>query len=142
MKLAFPLLCLLLTSSSCSRRPVPPARQAAADTAAARAIARDRPERLVLPLGPAGAGQVAYEAVAPVRAALDVSAAGRTLELPPPAAEIAPPPADSALPPGATVPLDLKPPIPRGRPLLPRGGRGGSVTLDVRVDESGEVSDV
>ena len=107
-------------------------------------MARDQPERLVLPLAPAGAGRVAFAAVAAVRESLATATPmPATLDVSPPPAEIAPPPADStALPAEAAGPLELKPPIPRGRPVLPRGGRGGSVTLDVRVDETGEVSDV
>ncbi|HEX5632172.1 MAG TPA: energy transducer TonB, partial [Gemmatimonadales bacterium] len=62
------------------------------------------------------------------------------LELEPPAPEPGEPPAPQ---PAASEPdTALKPPIARGLPSLPSGGRGGRVTLDVRVDESGEVSDV
>jgi outer membrane biosynthesis protein TonB len=122
---------------SCARRREP-ARgpEPHADSTTARAIERDRPERLVLPLAPPGAGRVAYVGVAPARAALD---------LPPPPADVAAPPASGApatpaLPESAAS--ELKPPIPRGRPRTVSGGRGGRVTLDVRVDEGGEVSDV
>jgi hypothetical protein len=93
-------------------------------------IAADRPERLVMPFAPPAAGQVVVERVAPLRASLDP---------PPPAAEPAEPP------PGATPPAEaavLQPPIARGLPVVPRGGRGGRVTLDVRVSETGEVTDV
>jgi len=98
----------------------------------AEAIARDRPARLVMPLAPLGAGRVAIERVAPLRASLD---------LPPPPAEPSEPPAAAAAPAPAETP-ELKPPIPRGSPHLAVSGRGGKVTLDVRVDETGSVSDV
>lgn len=122
---------------SCARRREPVATSAVdGDTAAARAIERDRPERLVLPLAPPGAGRVAYVGVAPARA---------TLDLPPAPADVAEPPAN-ALPATPALPdssaLQLKPPIPRGSPRTLNGGHGGRVTLDVRVDEDGEVSDV
>jgi TonB family protein len=139
----FPWLLLALALPSCGHRTAPASRSVPADTAVARAIARDRPQRLVLPLAPAGAGRMSFAAVAPARADLDSVAAGNALDLPPPAAEIAPPPMDTTAPAadGSGTP-ELKPPIPRGTPRLARGGRGGSVTLDVRVDEAGEVSDV
>lgn len=117
---------------ACGRRePAPP--PAAPDTAATRAIVRDRPEHLVLPFAPPGAGRVVYQAVAPARA---------DLALPPPPADVAEPPEGSAPEPPASAALELKPPIPRGSPRMVVSGRGGSVTLDVRVDEHGEVSDV
>ena len=125
---------LLLAASSCTHRNKPavaPASQA--DTAAAFAIERDRPERLVLPLSPRGAGQLVYERVAPARASLD---------LPPPPADVAEPPASAAAEPSEPSPLQLKPPIPRGSPRVVASGRGGKVALDVRVDETGAVSDV
>jgi TonB-like protein len=119
---------------SCARREVPAGTPAAhPDTAAARAIERDRPERLVLPLAPPGAGQVAYVGVAPARA---------TLDLPPAPADVAEPPASATSAAPEPASLELKPPIPRGRPHTVSGGRGGRVTLDVRVDETGAVSDV
>lgn len=122
---------------SCARRHQPAGAAAPqVDSTTARAIERDRPERLVLPLAPPGAGRVAYVRMAPARAALD---------LPPPPADVAAPPA-SGVPATPAVPesaaFELKPPIPRGRPQALSGGRGGRVTLDVRVDEAGEVSDV
>src|SRR5207244_10560309 len=124
---------LMLAGASCARRKAPAIVPEAADTMAAGAIARDRPQRLVLPLAPLGTGQMAIEAVAPARA---------TLDLPPPPAEISEPPADSSSSHANAEAPQLHPPIPRGSPTLPRGGRGGHVTLDVRVDEAGEVSDV
>jgi hypothetical protein len=121
-------------SAACARHDAPAAAGSPRpDTATAQAIARDRPEPLVFPLAPAGAGQVTVRSVAPARA---------TLDLPPAAAEVALPPSgsDAAAPdPASRV---LKPPIPRGEPLTVHDRRGGSVTLDVRVDETGAVSDV
>jgi len=81
---------------------------------------------------PPARGQLVVERVAPARAALD----------------LAPPPAEPSEPPAASEPApadddaQLKPPIARGAPLVPRGGRGGRVTFDVRVSEAGEVTDV
>ena len=125
---------IVLAVLSCTRRGPAAARpETLSDSAAARAIERDRPERLVLPLAPAGAGQVAYQGVAPARAQLD---------LPPPAAEVAEPPASPAAEPSEPSALQLKPPIPRGSPRVEASGRGGKVTLDVRVDETGAVTDV
>lgn len=123
--------------ASCARR-----REAAGpatvhpDTLTTQAIERDRPERLVLPLAPPGAGRVAYVGVAPARAKLDLPPAPALVAEPPPSAGLETP----AEPESAA--LQLKPPIPRGNPRAPSGGRGGRVTLDVRVDEAGEVSDV
>ncbi|HEY6196805.1 MAG TPA: hypothetical protein VI504_17385, partial [Candidatus Eisenbacteria bacterium] len=57
---------MLLAGGACARRDVPAAgRPERADTASARAIVRDRPERLVLPLAPRGAGRVIYGRIAP-----------------------------------------------------------------------------
>jgi len=126
-------LVVLVVGTACGRPRSPAVHETPSDTLAAQAIARDRPQRFVLPLSPTGAGVVAYEAVAPARAELD---------LPPPAADVSPPPEDSATSETPASSLELKPPIPRGRPVLPRGGSGGKVTLDVRVDERGDVSDL
>lgn len=126
--------CVALLLAACERRSKPAAMRAIhADSATARAIMRDQPERLVLPLAPRGAGQVAYGRVAPARAALD---------LPPAPAPAGEPPAAAAPPPADPEALVLKPPIPRGSPRVTSAGRGGTVTLDVRVDEAGDVSDV
>jgi len=126
---------LLSACSRPSREPVSTAAERAAVDSAA--IAADRPERLVLPLAPAGAGRmrverVGIERIAPAAVALDPA---------PPLPEPGEPPAPE---PSAHAPdtASLKPPIARGLPSLPSGGRGGRVTLDVRVDEDGEVSDV
>ncbi len=143
------MLLLMLLLTCCARRETA-AQAAPPDSAAARAIAQDRAERLVLPLAPAGAGRVTLQAVAEARSAL------APLTLAPAPIEPAPTALDPALPAGepASLPepaagaaaepdaLALKPPIARGAPRLPSGGRGGRVTLDVRVDESGDVSDV
>lgn len=127
-----------LLLASCSRPSGAPAatRTArAADDAAA--LAADRPERLVMPLAPAGAGRMVVERVAVER----IAPAHDSLVLESPLAEPGEPPAPA---PEASSPdtASLKPPIARGLPSLPSGGRGGRVTLDVRVDETGEVSDV
>ncbi len=87
----------------------------------------------MLPLAPRGAGRVIYGRIAPARAALD---------LPPPPADAGEPPAPAAPAPTDPASLELKPPIPRESPRTPSGGHGGRVTLDVRVDETGAVSDV
>jgi outer membrane biosynthesis protein TonB len=132
-----PLVLGLALGASCARhRDEPAPARVHPDTLAGQAIERDRPERLVLPLAPPGAGRVAYFGVAPARARLD---------LPPAPADVAePPPTPGPEPPAEpdSTALQLKPPIPRGNPHTPSGGRGGRVTLDVRVDEAGEVSDV
>src|SRR6266516_8219589 len=128
------LFAAVVAATSCARQEhATPARGGLADSGAGQAMVRDQPERLVLPLAPAGAGRVVYERVSPARA---------TLDLPPPPAEVAEPPAGTTPDPPAPGELELKPPIARGLPRLVRGGRGGRVTLDVRVDENGEVSDV
>lgn len=128
------LLVAFSLAASCGRHEhATPARGSLADSGAGRAIVRDQPERLVLPLAPAGAGEVVYGRVSPARA---------TLDLPPPPAEVAEPPAGTTPEPPAPGEPELKPPIARGLPRLARGGRGGRVTLDVRVDENGDVSDV
>jgi hypothetical protein len=129
------LLLLLATAlaGACGRTGAP--RGTAAGRAApveADAIARDRAPSIVMPLAPAGAGEWSVERVAPARAELD---------LPPPPAE---PAAPDSVPTAAPEPAPdaLKPPIARGLPRILQAGGGGRVTLDVRVDEQGEVSDV
>ena len=160
------LALIALMALSCAR---PGAEQRAHGADPAADIARDRPERLVVPLAGVGAGAFTLEEVALERAKLPHAAAppphvepsaprpgvGATLELPPPPAEPGEPPATSE--PEAERPdaRTLVPPIPRGAPGVASGGsrtRGtrpqgrvqhgwGRVTLDVRVDERGEVSD-
>ena len=130
------MLLLLLGSllSACSRQAPAPAERT---PASAGSIAADRPERIVLPLAPAGAGQMSMERVGVER----VAPAAGALDPEPPVPE----PGEPPLPEASSVNPDtfsLKPPIARGLPSLPSGGRGGRVTLDVRVDEAGEVSDV
>ncbi len=110
-------------------------------------LQRDAPERLALPLSPRGSGEVVLERAEATRAALSPPPAVTPSAPEPnapalPVAEPAPPPEGSVAAPHMTSDdPQLKPPIPRGLPLLPRGGRGGRVALDVRVDEHGEVSD-
>jgi len=147
MRRAWPLLTIALGLGpiACSRttheRPPAPA-----DTAA-NAILRDRPPTLVVPLGGARVGSLIVSSVALKRGDLppaptDVAPAAGLGALPPPAAEPGEPPEPST---GGAASSDdareLKPPIPRGAPELVQGGRGGRVTLDVRVDENGDVSD-
>jgi TonB family protein len=98
----------------------------------AGAIERDRPQVVVMPLAPPGTGEVTVARVAPLRAELDV---------PLPPAEPGDPDSLPRSTPAAGDPA-LKPPIARGLHQILRAGRGGSVTLDVRVDEEGQVSDV
>jgi protein TonB len=130
-----PVAVALALLAGCGR---PAERRAEAPVGPARpdadALARDRAERVVLPLVPPGTGEWRVEQVAPARAELDP---------PLPAAE----PADPASVPGPEPEPEpdgerLKPPIARGLPSLVRAGPGGRVTFDVRVDEQGEVSDV
>ncbi len=85
-----------------------------------------------MPFSPPSRGQLVVERVAPARAALDLAPPQAEPSEPPPASELRPA-ADGA---------QLKPPIARGAPQVPRGGRGGKVTFDVRVSETGEVTDV
>ena len=115
----------------------------------------------MVPLAGAGAGMFTLERVAIERADLPHAAApppnvepsaprpgGATLELPPPPAEPGEPPATSELQADSPDARSLAPPIPRGAPSVVSDGPGtrakhgwGRVTLDVRVDERGEVSD-
>jgi hypothetical protein len=140
-------LALALALGACARHEATGTPAAVADSAAVHAIADDQSERLVMPLVPAGAGHIVMGAVAEKRADLlrvavqvGIEPARAALDLPPPVADPSavpeqPAAADSDQP-------QLKPPLPRGAPRLPRGGRGGRVTMDVRVDEHGDVSDV
>jgi outer membrane biosynthesis protein TonB len=134
--LAMALLGLLLAACSHSPRESAPASEESSSADAA-AIARDAPERIVMPLAPEGAGRVVVERVGVDR----VAPAEAPLELAPPSAEPSEPPLAEA-PREAADTDSLKPPIARGLPQLPSGGRGGRVTLDVRVDEQGEVTEV
>ena len=143
------LFLLPLAVGACAR----PAREhvhAPPDTSAARAIALDRPQQPLVPL----AGAFRLDRVSVERAALD-----RATPLPPvsvapaepsPEPDPAPPgtPPEPAESPAAGVARStgagervLQPPIPRGAPALVAAARGGRVTLDVRIDEQGDVSD-
>ena len=128
---ALGLLALASLLAGCESTPAPvhEARSRASDSAH---IAADRRERLVMPFAPPAAGRLVVERVAPARASLD---------LPPPQAEPAEPPPPSE-PARIEQDAELKAPIARGAPRVPRGGRGGHVTFDVRVSEEGEVTDV
>src|SRR5262249_40713726 len=125
---------------------------AAHDSTTANAILRDRPAVLVVPLGGTRVGSLIVSNVALKRddlppAATELAPDAGLRALPPPAAEPGnphPPPAGEPSPPPPPAYDDareLKPPIPRGAPALVSGGAGGRVTLDVRVDEQGDVSD-
>ncbi len=131
-------LLALVALGACSRPAerragAPDGRSAAPPRAAdAEALARDQPPRVVMPLAPPGTGGWAVARVAPARAELD---------LPPPPAAPSDPDSLAVAGPDAAPPV-LQPPIARGYPRLLHAGGGGRVTLDVRVDEEGEVSDV
>jgi len=136
------MLSLALVLGACARA----AREHASNApdSAASAIALDRPERPLVPL----AGTFRLERVAIERSRLAHEASPPQVEVTPAEPQPEPPGAEPAEPPapepsGAT-PMEereLKPPIPRGVPPKIAAGRGGQVTLDVRVDESGDVSD-
>lgn len=141
---------MILLAAGCVRLE-PAASGSAPDSSTAHAIARDRGERLMMPLEPAGSGRVTLQGVAEARTDLPArpALAGSTVEPAPPTAEWVLPAGEPADVPDLATPNetesrshDLKPPIPRGAPVVPSGGRGGEVTLDVRVDENGEVTDV
>ncbi len=139
------LAVLAVALAGCARAPQGTTSGIAGDSLSDAAhIAADRPERLLMPQAPPGPGEMVIERVAPMRAGLELPPAA--LEFPPPALELPPPPAEPGAEPAAAeaaVELaSLKPPIARGLPRVVLGGRGGLVTLDVRVDEHGEVSDV
>lgn len=138
--MAFPLL-LLLAVGACSRAPRGQARAGAAVDTAVAAIARDRPEGKLAPL----AGAFTLERVAVERAHLG-PVPPAPVEVTPAEPSLAPPPAEPDEPPApepgaGTTERELQPPIPRGLPASAAAGRGGRVTLDVRVDEQGDVSD-
>ena len=143
MRLRSLLLCMCLGVFSCSRTSHEAGSQATSQPAAdSAAIARDVPERIAMPLAPEGSGRMVVERVGVARMGVTrVDPTEAPLDLSPPAAEPGEPPVATA---GSEAPdtASLKPPIASGLPQLPKGGRGGRVTLDVRVDEQGEVSDV
>jgi TonB family protein len=144
-RFTFFLLIAGLAVGGCARAPRERA-NVLSDSAAA-AIALDRPERPIVPLG--GGDTLRLERVTLERAGLEISP-------PPPQVAVTPaepspePPAPEPGEPPAPEPADqgpadartLLPPIARGAPTTPIAGRGGRVTLDVRVDEQGDVSDV
>ncbi|MFM7231859.1 MAG: TonB family protein [bacterium] len=120
-----------------------PSERATADSVSARAIAADAPVSLALP----APGPFALERVARTRAGLAEAPPLSVEPAPAPALDPAPPEAAPAPPPDVPLeatrpPAGLQPPIARGWPAEPRGGRGGVIALDVRVDEDGTVSDV
>ena len=133
---------MLVMGAGCAS-PERPSGRASADSVSTRAILADAPVSLALPTP----GPFALERVARTRAGLVEAlplpvepAAAPALDPAPPEAAIAPPPDvpfDRVRPPAG-----LQPPIARGWPAEPRGGRGGVIALDVRVDEDGTVSDV
>src|SRR5262249_36938962 len=134
-----PIAC---SRSAHERTPAP------SDTATTNAILRDRPPTLVVPLGGARVGSLTFSSVALKRDDLastptEVAPDAGLGALPPPTAEPGEPPASSSSTASSSSDdsRSLKPPIPRGTPELVSGGAGGRVTLDVRVDEQGEVSD-
>jgi len=146
------MIVIALTIGACTRAPRERAGALHAggplDSSTAAAIALDRPEHMVVPL--AGAGTLTLEHVSVERSRLGRASAAPEVPVdpgtlspplppaepdePPAAAERAPEPADARL---------LQPPVPLGAPApsvgSPRGA--GRVTLDVRVDENGDVSD-
>jgi len=126
---------VILFAAGCDRAAEPPgSRQAGAVPLAVQVYAdTGRGELLALRLP---AARVWLAQVAPARAPLP------TPELPETQPDSVPPAAESA--PALEVDPGLKPPVLRAPAnlVLPRGaGRRGSVELDVRVDESGMVSD-
>jgi hypothetical protein len=123
------LVLTVLVSFACARRDAPgEAEQRAARRAEARALA-DRAQVLVLPREE-GAGAIVIERVTPTLANLDLpSPDAEPGEVPPPE-------------PAARGHEPLKPPIARGAPLTVHASGAARVTLDVRVDEQGEVTDV
>ena len=110
----------------------------------------------MVPLAGHRAGTLTLERVSVARAAIEhvtespsplptsqITPPERTaLEPPPPQAEPDEPPVAPAPEAAAGDRESLAPPIPRGMPLVASGGRGGRVTLDVRVDDQGDVTDV
>jgi hypothetical protein len=141
-----------LASGACAHPPREHAPEAP-DSATAAAIARDRPERLVVPL--AGDATFRLERVSIARESLERASANPPVAITPgepspepPVPEPGEPPAAEAGAPGPAEPSSLQPPIPRGAPSTAIAGRAADskhgaahVTLDVRVDEHGDVSD-
>ena len=138
------LLAFVCTACAPRHDEAPGARATTVDTLAAQAIARDARTPIVMPLSPPGAGQWRVERVAEAQTALvpevPITELDSLVPMPPPAEPAPPPESEASV--SLRDPLRLKPPIPRGAPVLPHGGRGGRVVLDVRVDEDGLVTDV
>jgi len=140
---AFVILAAVLAVVGCARSRE---RANALPDSTAAAIALDRPERPIVPL--AGGDTLRLERVTLERSNLDLSSPPTQVEVTPaepapepPVPEPGEPPAPAPAEPGPADPRTLLPPIPRGVPATAIGGRGGRVTLDVRVDELGDVSD-
>ena len=146
------MIVIALTIGACTRAPRERAERLRAggslDSSTAAAIALDRPEHMVVPL--AGTGTLTLEHVSVERSRL--GRASPALEVPVDPGQLSPPlppaepderPAPPERAPGPGDARSLQPPIPIGAPLpsagSPRGA--GRVTLDVRVDENGEVSE-
>lgn len=150
-RFTFILLIVGLALGGCARAPRERA-NVLSDSAAA-AIALDRPERPIVPL--AGGDTLRLERVTLERGSLDraapipgvaVSPAEPSPE--PPSPEPGEPPAPEPAAPGPADARTLLPPIARGAPSTTIAGRAADakqarahVTLDVRVDEQGDVSD-
>lgn len=144
LRSAFVILAAVLALGGCSR--TASERANTLPDSAAAAIAMDRPERPIVPL--AGGDTIRLERVTLGRSNLDLSApptpvvvTPAVLSPEPPVPEPGEPPAPSSTEPWSPDPRKLLPPIPRGVPATAIGGKGGHVTLDVRVDEQGDVSD-
>lgn len=148
-----PILILVgLALGACARAPRDRA-HVVPDSAASAAIALDRPQRPLVPLS--GGGTLRLERVSIERGSLDVSTAPPPVEVTPaeplpepPAPDPGQPPAPERVAQGSADARSLQPPIPRGAPSTTVDGRAAAarherahVTLDVRVDEQGDVSD-
>ena len=143
-RFTFFLLSVGLALGGCAR--APRERANVLPDSAAAAIALDRPERPIVPL--AGGDTLRLERVTLERAGLEISppppqvvVAPAEPSPEPPAPEADEPPAPEPAVPGPADARTLLPPIARGAPATAIAGRGGRVTLDVRVDEQGDVSD-
>ena len=146
------LLATALALCGCARSPRERA-NTLPDSAAAASIALDRPERPIVPL--AGGDTLRLERVTLDRANLDLSTPPPQVEVTPaeplpepPLPEPGEPPAPEPAAPGPANSRSLLPPLPRGVPATEIAGRAADarrgpahVTLDVRVDERGDVSD-
>jgi hypothetical protein len=150
-RFTFLLLIVGLALGGCAR--APRERASVLPDSATAAIALDRPERPLVPL--AGGGTLRLERVTLERAGLEISQPPPQVAVTPAAPSPEPPAPEADEPPApepaARGPADartLLPPIPRGAPSTTITGRAADakqatahVTLDVRVDEQGDVSD-